>query len=102
MKTVILSTFIAVSFAALIALPIPLATVAMQVPEGCLAKGVSLPPEDYFPDLSNGFVIVSDERRNAEQLAATFADPADALSRLHAWCWSRQVERVYTRGWLTI
>jgi hypothetical protein len=63
--------------------------------------GVALAPEAYFPDLSNGFVI-SEERRNAEQLAATFPDPADARSRLRAWCWPGQIERVYTRGQLTI
>jgi hypothetical protein len=62
---------------------------------------VALPPEAYFPDLSNGFVI-SEERRNAEQLAATFPDSADARARLRAWCWLSQIERIYTGSWLTI
>jgi hypothetical protein len=59
--------------------------------------GVALAPEAYFPDLSNGFVI-SEERRNTEQLTAAFPDSADALSRLRAWCWLSQIERIYTRS----
>jgi hypothetical protein len=54
---------------------------------------VALPLEAYFPDLPNGFVI-SEERRNAEQLAATFPDSADARSRLRAWCWLSQIKRI--------
>ncbi|HET7055507.1 MAG TPA: hypothetical protein VFI12_03540 [Thermomicrobiales bacterium] len=47
---------------------------------------------------------MSDERRDADQLAATFSDPADALSRLNAYCWFGQAERVYfnAREQLTI
>ena len=59
---------------------------------------MSSPADYYLPHLWGGYVIVSDERRNAEQLAATFADPADALARLHAWCWIGQAERVYVKG----
>lgn len=64
--------------------------------------GIVMPPQTYFPDLSNGFTITSDDVREADQLAATFPDPADARSRLAAWCWVRQAERIYTRGWISI
>ncbi|MCD6031140.1 MAG: hypothetical protein K0S78_3314 [Thermomicrobiales bacterium] len=69
---------------------------------GCAGRGVSYPLDYYLPIFWGGWVIVSDERRNAEQLAATFADPADALARLRAWCWAGQAERVYVKDGLTI
>jgi hypothetical protein len=67
-----------------------------------MGSGVAFPAEYYLPHLWAGWVVVSDERRNAEQLAATFSDPADALARLHAWCWIKQAERVYVKDDLTV
>lgn len=69
---------------------------------GCAGRGVSYPLDYYLPVFWGGWVIVSDERRNAEQLAATFADPADARTRLQAWCWAGQAERVYVKDGLMI
>ena len=93
---------VVVVLTALTACAAPLAAGAAQGLEGCLGGGVAPPPEYYLPNLWNGFVVVSDERRDDEQLAATFADPADALSRLHAYCWTGQAERVYARDGLTV
>jgi hypothetical protein len=92
----------ALVFAMLLAVGMPFSSSAAQGLEGCLGGGVAPPAEFYLPNLWNGFVVVSDERRNAEQLAATFPDPADALSRLHAYCWTGQAERVYARDQLTV
>jgi hypothetical protein len=71
---------------------------------GCPGTGVAFPVDYWLPDLWGNYVVVSDERRNGEQLAATFPDPADALSRLGAWCWQAQAERVYlyTRDQMTV
>jgi hypothetical protein len=80
----------------------PFSSTVAQTPEGCLADGMQFPANYYLPNLWNGYVIVSDERRTADQLPATFADPADALARLDAWCWSRQAERVYVKDDLTV
>jgi hypothetical protein len=71
-------------------------------PEGCLARGVSFPVDYYLPHLWGGWLVVSDERRDAQQLAAAFADPADALARLDAWCWIGQAERVWEHDDMTI
>jgi hypothetical protein len=108
MNKVARTPYITVILAAVITLAMPLVTVGSQetyvpptIPVGCPAGGEELPLAAYFPDLSNGFVV-SEERRNAEQLAATFPDSADALSRLNAWCWLYQIERTYTRSGLTI
>jgi hypothetical protein len=83
---------------------VPIASVAAQSTNlsGCMGGGVAPPADYYFPEIAFGFVIVSDERRNDQQLADTFSDSADALSRLHAWCWTGQAERVFTRDQLTI
>jgi hypothetical protein len=93
--------FIAVIVATLIALTMTPVTATAQGLEGCPSKGVAPPPEYFLPNLWQ-FVVVSDERRDAEQLAATFADPADALVRLHAYCWTGQAERVYARDQMTV
>jgi hypothetical protein len=104
MRTAISPRCLAVVFATVITVSIPFSTVTAQVPEGCPGGGVAYPVDYYLPALWGNWVIVSDERRNAEQLAATFADPADALARLQAWCWFEQAERVYfnTQNDLTV
>lgn len=105
MGTAISSRCTAVVFATVITASIPFSSAVAQGAqglEGCLASGVAFPADYYLPDLWSGWVVVSDERRNAEQLAATFADPADALSRLHEWCWMEQAERGYVKDDLTV
>jgi hypothetical protein len=110
MGTAISPRCIAVIFATLLTVGIPFSSAVAQGargphwPEGCLAEGLQSPGQDHLPNLWGDYVVVSDERRTAEQLAATFADPADALARLNAWCWLDQQERVYfnTRDQLTV
>jgi hypothetical protein len=97
MGTVFSPRCIAVVFATLITVGIPFSSAAAQGLESCLRAGASYPADYYLPQMS-GWVVMSDERRNAEQLAATFPDPADALSRLHAYCWLGQAERVYANA----
>lgn len=93
MRTAIYLRCTAVVIVVVFTFGLPLSSAAAQGLEGCLGRGVSYPVDYYLPHLWGDYVIVSDERRDAEQLAATFADPADALSRLNAYCWTNQAER---------
>lgn len=93
---------IAVTVAMMIAISVPFASSARQSLGGCPAGGVAPPADFFLPNLTHGFIVVSDERRDADQLAETFADPADALSRLHAYCWTGQAERTYVRDQLVV
>lgn len=101
MRTAASVRFIALVFATAIMFGMPFSYAVAQSdrgphwPEGCLGRGVSPTVDYYLPHLWGSWVIASDERRTAEQLAATFADPANALARLDEWCWVDQAERVY-------
>lgn len=88
-------------FATLLILGTSFSSAMAQGYEGCPGGGVAPQADYYLPNLYS-FVVQSDERRDAEQLAATFPDPADALTRLYAYCWTGQAERVYVRDQLTV
>jgi hypothetical protein len=102
MKSALRLISIAIIVGALLTVDLCPAVAEIEIPEGCPTKGVSHPADYYLPALYGGWVIQSDERRTAEQLAARFPDPADGLSRFHAWCWLEQAELVYRQDNLTV
>lgn len=59
-------------------------------------------PSFWMPASLPGYQVVSDEVRNADELAATFWDPAETRVRLDAWTWVEQAEREFADGGIVI